>query len=67
MDSRSILTGDYTETVTVTRPIDPRLADLIRFARYVEETRRRVGGRLLSDAEMVDEANAFWDQQHGED
>lgn len=60
-------TEPLTETVTVTRPIDPRLADLIYFARFVEKTRERVGGRVLSDSEMVDEARAYWNRAHGED
>lgn len=61
-----------TETVTITRPVDPRIAELVSFARYVDErvAKRADGYRTIescTDAEMVAMANAYWDRQHGED
>ena len=54
---------DLTETFAVTRPVDPRIADLVRFA-------RRLAGKdlaTMSDADLLAVAQAFWDEQHGED
>lgn len=51
--------ADITETVTVTRPVDPRIADLVRFAQSL--------GVELTQAELVERAKDFWDTQHGED
>ena len=50
---------DITETVTVTRRVDPRIADLVRFAQFLEVK--------MSQDELVRAANVFWDNQHGED
>ncbi len=54
---------NLTETVVVTRPVDPRIADLVRFA-------RRLAGKdvaLMSDDELIAAARDFWNEQHGED
>jgi hypothetical protein len=49
-----------TETVTVTRPVDPRIADLVRFAQWL-------GVKGLTQEQLVQCAKDFWDNQHGED
>lgn len=51
------------ETVTVRRPVDPRIADLVYFARSLS------GYTIdnLSDDQLVTLAKDFWDTQHGED
>lgn len=53
------------ETVTIDRPLDRRLADLIHFARYITyiNTSRE---QLADDKYMAAEAHAWWDMQHGE-
>lgn len=61
-----------TETITVTRPVDPRIADLVHFARYVGEcVKSRADGyrdiESCSDADLIKMANSYWDRAHGED
>ena len=51
------------ETVTIARPVDPRIADLVRFA-------RRLAGKnieRMTDEELIAAARDYWDEQHGED
>lgn len=47
------------ETVMVTRPVDRRIADLVRFARFLE-----VKG---TDEELIRSAQIWWNREHGED
>jgi len=61
--------SDLTKTVTVRVKVDPRIADLVYFARAMG---RKYGKDLASDAdvsneELIEDAEAFWDSQHGED
>ena len=65
------------ETVTIERPVDPRIADLVYFVRYVGEHLRHKGNEAiisaagpidsLSDETLIALAHSFWDRQHGED
>ncbi len=54
------------KTVTVRVNVDPRIADLVYF---VKSLRTRAGAGLLemTDDELVEAAESFWDTQHGED
>ena len=52
-----------TEEVTITREVSGRIRDLVFFARSVQD--RDI--KAMSDKELIAAANAFWDQQHGED
>lgn len=54
--------SDLKETVSITRPVAPHIADLVRFA-------QRIGGRALqmSNEELIAAAKAFYEEQHGED
>lgn len=54
---------DLKETVLVTRPVDPRIADLVHFAH------RLIGVDIaaMTDAELIAFARRFWDERHGED
>lgn len=54
------------KTVTVRVKIDSRIADLVYF---VKSLRTRAGAGLLemTDDELIDAAESFWDTQHGED
>ena len=54
-----------TETITVTRPVDHRIADLVYFAKYLVETGK--DPKTMTDDQLVASANSFWDRQHGED
>jgi hypothetical protein len=56
-----------TETVTITREIDPRIADLVRFGRVARALRITFGERDVTDAELIAAAQAFWEAQHGDD
>lgn len=51
------------ETAVSTRPVDPRVADLVLFARSLPS--RDV--EALTDEELAALARDFWDRQHGED
>lgn len=53
------------ETVTVERPVDPRIADLVHFAR--ESIRRAQGRYSVPDNELITWAREYWDREHGED
>lgn len=54
------------KTVTVQVNVDPRIADLVYF---VKSLCRTAGAGILemTDAELVEAAEYFWDTQHGED
>jgi hypothetical protein len=54
------------KTVTVRVKVDSRIADLVYF---VKALRTRAGVALLemTDDELVEAAESFWDTQHGED
>lgn len=51
------------ETVTVKRQVTGVIADLVHFARSLAN--RDI--KAMSDEELVNAANAYWDNQHGED
>ncbi len=52
-----------TEKVTINRVVDPRLTDLVLFARTL------VGKdiKALTDDELIGLARDFWETQHGDD
>lgn len=52
-----------TETVTVTRPVDGRIADLVNFYKYVKH---RMKAGELTDEQLINLAYDFWDMEHGE-
>lgn len=54
------------KTVTVTVPVDWRIADLVYF---VKSLRTRAGAGILemTDEELIAAAESFWDTRHGED
>lgn len=57
------------KTVTVQVKVDGRIADLVYFARAMG---KKYGKDLaseddVSNEDLVEDAEAFWDRQHGED
>ena len=59
-----------TETVTITREVDSRIADLVYFYQYViKNCEGRITFETLAedDERLIKLANEFWDMQHGED
>lgn len=58
--------NELKKTVTVRVKVDPRIADLVHFVKYVREVH---GERylILNDDDLVQAAESFWDTQHGED
>ena len=53
-----------TETVTVIRPLDPRIADLVRFGQEILSLK---DCQFLSNAGLIERAHVFWQRQHGDD
>jgi hypothetical protein len=51
------------KTVTTTVNVSPRIADLVYFARSLAN--RDI--KSLSDGELIELAECFWDTEHGED
>jgi hypothetical protein len=51
------------ETVTVRRPVSPRIADLVYFARSLAGK----DIKSMTDDELIAAANAYWDAAHGDD
>jgi len=66
---------ELTETVTIQRKVDGRIADLVYFykfvlSKYYEASRSCSPGARpvpLSDDKLIGYAKEFWDRQHGED
>ncbi len=58
--------SDLKKTVTVTVPVDWRIADLVYFAKRMG---KRYGEKIkdLTDEELIAEAEDYWDSAHGED
>jgi len=58
--------GELKRTVTMTVPVGGHIADLVYF---VKRLVARHGEKVvnLTDTELVDAADDFWDTQHGED
>ena len=58
--------SDLKKTVTVTVKVSGRIADLVYFAKRLNN---RYGEKLkdLTDAELIEEAEDYWDSAHGED
>ncbi len=54
------------KTVTVQVQVDPRIADLVNFVKHVREEHAEKY-LIMSDEELIAEAESFWDTQHGED
>lgn len=54
------------ETVTVTRDVPSNIADLVYFAKYLQE-HHGVDLKGISDEKLVLAARSFWDRQHGHD
>ncbi len=54
------------KTVTVQVKVDPRIADLVNFVKYVREEHAETY-LIMSDQELIAAAESFWDTQHGED
>lgn len=54
---------DLKETVTITRPVSGRIADLVYFAKSLAGK----DIKAMTDDELIKLANEFWDHQHGED
>jgi hypothetical protein len=52
------------ETVTVTREVPSRIADLVYFVRFVSNT---YNASNLTDEELIKLAHDFWENQHGEE
>jgi hypothetical protein len=59
-----------TETITVTRPVDDRIADLVNFYKYVVSYEGHVDPKTQSlaqdDKRLITLASRFWDMEHGE-
>lgn len=55
-----------TKVVTTRVKVDPRIADLVNFVKYVRETHAEKY-LLMSDEELIAAAESFWDTRHGED
>lgn len=55
-----------TKVVTARVKVDDRIADLVYF---VKSIRDQYGERylILSDEELINAAESFWDTRHGED
>lgn len=51
------------ETVTITRPVDPRIADLVHFARSLASK----DIKKMTDDELISAAKDYWESAHGED
>lgn len=54
------------ETITVTRSVEPYIADFVYFAHYLRQNNKSVTIDL-TDQELVTQAKMFFDRQHGED
>lgn len=54
------------KTVTVQVNVDPRIADLVHFVKYVREIHAEKY-LIMNDDDLVQAAESFWDTQHGED
>ena len=52
------------ETVTQTRPVTGVILDLVQFARSLGLITPE---QLADDAYLVKRANAYWEQQHGDE
>jgi len=59
------------ETVTTERNVDPRIADLVYFFRYVicklDDNVTIAALKKMTDQDILKFAHSFWDRQHGED
>jgi hypothetical protein len=54
------------KTVTVKVKVDPRIADLVYFVKSIR-SKHAEGIMIMTDEELIDAAESFWDTQHGED
>jgi hypothetical protein len=52
------------ETVEITRPVDPRIADLVLFAYTVLSLENC---QYLSNDRVIELAKQFWEREHGSD
>lgn len=56
--------SDLKKTVTIQVKVDPRIADLVYFAKYLRKNHDVV---TMNDEQLINAAESFWDMQHGED
>ena len=57
-----------TRTVTVTRPVSGPIADLVYFVRRLEKMGViKAVNMPLTDDQLVEMADDYWDSAHGED
>ncbi len=54
------------KTVTVQVKVDPRIADLVNFVKYVREEHAEKY-LIMNDDDLIAAAESFWDTRHGED
>ncbi len=52
--------------VTVQVKVDPRIADLVNFVKYVREEHAEKY-LIMNDDDLIAAAESFWDTRHGED
>lgn len=60
------MSQELTKVVTVRVKVDPRIADLVNFVKYVREEHAEKY-LIMSDEDLITAAESFWDTQHGED
>jgi len=58
--------SELKKTVTIQVTVDPRIADLVYFVKYLCRTAGQ-GILEMTDDELVASAESFWDTRHGED
>ena len=56
-----------TRKVTVDQPVDYRIATLVHFVRKLESIGKLKFTEALTDEQLVELADDFWESQHGED
>jgi hypothetical protein len=63
IEKEMVMKKIVTQEVTV----DPRIEDLVRFALYLSSELGATSLRDLTEKDLIEMAEKFWDAQHGED
>lgn len=58
--------SELTETVTITRKVDSRIADLVYFLKFMFDKSSMIAHDDFTDEQLINYAKEFWDIQHGE-
>lgn len=62
--------NELKKTITVTVPVDPRIADLVYFVKQLRNREKAIKDFKLMEADdnqLIQAAEDFWDHYHGED